>query len=144
VTSQQFRETRGRHISLRGFGPKDLQDLSWDDIDGDRVTLPRSKTGVSQTVLLWPETQTALGELRRSRADCIARLKKRGRERADGGHVFVTKYWRPWNKDVVAEEFRKLCETTALGDRRWVGGDSGFGGLFGGDCLALATVVGSM
>jgi integrase len=40
-----------------GFGPKDMQDLTWDDIDSERITLPRSITGVCQTYLLWPETQ---------------------------------------------------------------------------------------
>lgn len=24
--------------------------------------------------------------------------------------MFVTKYWRPWRKDAVAEQFRKLCK----------------------------------
>jgi len=38
-----------------GFGPKDNHDLTWDTIDGERVTLPRSKTGVCQTYLLRPE-----------------------------------------------------------------------------------------
>lgn len=32
-----------------GFGPKDVRDLTWSHIDGERVTLPRSKTGVCQT-----------------------------------------------------------------------------------------------
>jgi integrase len=38
-----------------GFGPKDIRDLTWDHIDGERITLPRSKTGVCQTYLLWLE-----------------------------------------------------------------------------------------
>ncbi len=93
-----------------GFGPKDIQDLTWDDFDGDRVTLPRSKTGICQTFLMWPETQAALQKLRWERSQLIERLAGRGRERDDGGHVFMTKYWRPWNKDAVAEQFRKLCK----------------------------------
>jgi integrase len=44
-----------------GFGPKDLQDLRWDDIQEERITLPRSKTGICQTYLLWPETKKLLG-----------------------------------------------------------------------------------
>lgn len=97
-----------------GFGPKDIQDLTWENIVGERVTLPRSKTGVCQTFLLWPETQAALTELKRIRAERMARTQKRGSERSDGGHIFVTKFWRPWNKDAVAEEFRKLCEATGI------------------------------
>ena len=92
-----------------GFGPKDLQDLTWDHILDDRITLPRSKTGVSQTFLLWPETQEALEALRNERAKLIERLEKRGRERSDGGRIFVTRFWKLWNKDSIAEQFRKLC-----------------------------------
>lgn len=93
-----------------GFGPKDIHDLTWNDIDGERVTLPRSKTGVCQTFLLWPETQRALNRLREERRRLIDRMGRRGRSRSDGGRIFVTKYWRPWRKDAVAEQFRKLCE----------------------------------
>lgn len=97
-----------------GFGPKDNHDLTWDDILDERVTLPRSKTGVSQTYLLWSESRAALAVVKRERQALLARLKRRGRKRSDQGHVFVTKYWRPWNRDAVAGEFRKLCEQAGL------------------------------
>ncbi len=93
-----------------GFGPKDIRDLTWNDFGGERVTLPRSKTGVCQTFLLWPETLQAIKELAKHRAGLIARLARRGRPRSDEGHVFMTKFWRPWSKDAVAEQFRKLCK----------------------------------
>jgi integrase len=93
-----------------GFGPKDLHDLMWEDIDEDRVTLPRSKTGVSQTYLLWPETKELLEKIKRERVARITRLLKRGRHRTDQGHVFVTRYWKLWSKDSVALQFRKLCK----------------------------------
>jgi integrase len=93
-----------------GFGPKDLQDLTWDDIQGERITLPRSKTGICQTYLLWPETEKLLDEIREQRAMLVARMAKRGVHHSDYGHVFVTRFWRPWNKDAVAEQFRKLCK----------------------------------
>jgi len=54
-----------------GFGPKDLQDLAWDDIQGERITLPRSKTGVWQTYLLWPETGELLEEIREKRENML-------------------------------------------------------------------------
>ncbi|MBN1489924.1 MAG: tyrosine-type recombinase/integrase [Phycisphaerae bacterium] len=92
-----------------GFGPKDLQDLRWKHIAGQRVTLPRSKTGIAQTFLLWPETQAAIETLREERAKLIERLARRGRTRSDDGRVFMTKYWRPWNKDAVSQQFSKLC-----------------------------------
>jgi integrase len=97
-----------------GFGPKDLQDLAWNDIDGERVTLPRSKTGVCQTFQLWPESRKALSELAEARIKCIERLAARGRPRTDGGRVFTTKYWRPWSKDAVAHQFRKLCKSVGV------------------------------
>ncbi len=97
-----------------GFGPKDLEDLSSGDIDADRVTLPRSKTGVCQTFRLWPDTLQALNQLEEQRAVLIARMAKRGRHRSDGGHVFMTKYWRPWSKDAIAEQFRKLCKKVGV------------------------------
>jgi integrase len=97
-----------------GFGPKDIQDLTWDDFEADRVTLPRSKTGVCQTYLLWPETREALDGLRHHRRELIARLARRGRDRSDGGHVFMTKFWSPWSKDSVAEQFRKLCKKAGV------------------------------
>ena len=29
---------------------------------------------------------------------------------SDYGHVFVTRFWKVWNKDAVGEQFRKLCK----------------------------------
>lgn len=92
-----------------GFGPKDLHDLTWDDMQAERVTLPRSKTGICQTYALWPDTQAALRRVRAARACLVERLAKRGRVVRDSGYVFVTRYWRRWNKDAVTEQFRKLC-----------------------------------
>ncbi|MHC4682219.1 MAG: tyrosine-type recombinase/integrase [Planctomycetota bacterium] len=93
-----------------GFGPKDLQDLVWDDIQGERIALPRSKTDVWQTYLLWPETGELLDKIREQRNMLVARMAKKGVRHNDCGHVFVTRFWRPWNKDAIAEQFRKLCK----------------------------------
>jgi integrase len=41
-------------------------------------------------------------------------MAKRGRERTDGDHVFLTRFWRPWSKDAVAEQFRKLCRKAGV------------------------------
>lgn len=97
-----------------GFGPKDLEDLLWTHLEGRRVSLPRSKTGVSQTFLLWPETLDAFEAVSRHRAALVVRLERRGRERTDGGHIFATKFWRPWTKDAVAEQVRKLCRKAGV------------------------------
>lgn len=97
-----------------GFGPKDLADLLWDDISDGRVTLPRSKTGVCQTYALWPETEAHLEQIRESRRELRERIARRNPAASDNGHVFVTRYWRPWNKDATAEEFRKLCKRVGV------------------------------
>jgi integrase len=93
-----------------GFGPKDLQDLRWDDIQGERITLPRSKTGICQTYLLWPETKELLDGIRRQRATLITRMARRKVDHSDYGHVFVTRFWKLWSKDAIGEQFRKLCK----------------------------------
>jgi integrase len=93
-----------------GFGPKDIRDLTWDHIDDERVTLPRSKTGICQTYLLWPETKKLLEDIRKQRVVLVERMAQRKVHRSDHGHIFVTRFWRPWNKDAVAEQFRKLCK----------------------------------
>ncbi len=93
-----------------GFGPKDIRDLTWDHISGERVTLPRSKTGVCQTYLLWPEVRALLREIQHSRAKVAERMAMRRIQHCDNGHVFVTRFWKPWGKDSIAEQFRRLCQ----------------------------------
>ena len=93
-----------------GFGPKDIRDLTWGHIEGARVTLPRSKTGICQTYLLWPEARSLLDNIKQKRAELIVRMAKRKVQHCDNGHVFMTRFWRPWSKDAVAEQFRKLCK----------------------------------
>ena len=97
-----------------GFGPKDLRDLTWDHIEDGRVTLPRSKTGICQTYQLWLETLTQLDEIRQRRAAHIVRMAKQNVQHCDDGHVFVTRFWRPWSKDAVAGQFRKLCKKAGV------------------------------
>jgi integrase len=84
-----------------GFGPKDIRDLTWDDFDGDRVTLPRSKTGVCQTYLLWSETHALLDRIRYGRAELIARMAKLRTQHSDNGHVFY---------DQVLEALEQRCD----------------------------------
>jgi integrase len=93
-----------------GFGPKDIRDLTWDHINGERVTLPRSKTGICQTYLLWSEARALLDEIQQRRAEVVAKMARGGVQCCDNGHVFVTRFWRPWSKDAVAKQFRKLCK----------------------------------
>ncbi len=97
-----------------GFGPKDLSDLRWSDFGPDHVTLARSKTGIAQSFRLWPETLEAVENVREDRCALIDRLAKRGRSRTDDGRFVVTKYWRPWDKNSIAGQFRKLCIKTGV------------------------------
>lgn len=97
-----------------GFGPKDIHDLTWNDIDNDRVTLPRSKTGVCQTYLLWPETRELLEHI------CLQKLAPKVESQnskdqfKNNGFVFMTMFKRPWNKDAISEQFRKLCKKASI------------------------------
>lgn len=97
-----------------GFGPKELQDLRWEHHQGNRVTLPRSKTGICQTYRLWPETLTAIENLRAERNSLIDRMAERERIRSDAGHVCVTKYWRTWHRDAISQEFEEMCMKVAV------------------------------
>lgn len=97
-----------------GFGPKDLHDLKWEDLDSERVTLPRTKTGVCQTYWLWPETRALLNEVHEKREARILEFSKRGQYRSDEGHIFITKFWRTWTKDAIAQEFKKLCKKAGV------------------------------
>ncbi len=92
-----------------GFGLKDLHDLKWEDIGGNRVTLPRSKTGVCQTYHLWPETKFSLEQIREAHAAKLAERSDKGCYRDEQGHVFMTRFRRTWSKDAISTEFRKLC-----------------------------------
>ena len=93
-----------------GFGPKDIQDLTWDHIDGERVTLPRSKTGVCQTYLLWPETLQLLNRIRQQKSCQISEIADLTLANDINGYVFLTRFKNPWNKDSIAEQFSKLCK----------------------------------
>lgn len=97
-----------------GFGPKDIHDLTWDHIDGDRITLPRSKTGISQTYQLWPETLALLHRVRSLRQRGCSGTTESKSEDSPAKHVFVTMFGRPWNKDAVAEQFRRLCKRAGV------------------------------
>jgi len=41
-------------------------------------------------------------------------MAKRKALRSDDDRVFVTRFWRPWSKDAVAEQFRKLCKKAGV------------------------------
>ena len=86
-----------------GFGPRDIRDLRWDHINAERVALPRSKAGICQTYLLWPEARALQDEVRQRRAELAVRRVGKKVQSRDNGHVFMTRFWRHWSKDAVAE-----------------------------------------
>ena len=60
------------------------------------------RSGMSATVNFMLAEKKKPWEVEGDGAGCD---QKGCRRREDGGRVFVTKYWRPWNKDAVAEQF---------------------------------------
>lgn len=97
-----------------GFGPKDIHDLTWDHIADDRIALPRSKTGISQTYCLWPETLDLLNQLRLSQLRRCTRAKSVSPDGVLAKRVFMTRFGKPWGKDAIAEQFRKLCKNSGV------------------------------
>ena len=93
-----------------GFGPKDIHDLGWSHLKAGRLSLARSKTGVRQTYALWPETVEAVEAVRQDRNGRTQRAARRGHWRSDEGRIFITRFWKPWSKDAVSEQFRRLCK----------------------------------
>lgn len=97
-----------------GFGPKDVHDLTWEHLADDRIELPRSKTGVSQTYRLWPETFELLQHIQQHQMQRDRKRTMSSVKIASAGHVFMTRFGRPWSKDAIAEQFRRLCEKAGV------------------------------
>ena len=87
---------------------------TWNHIAGDRIALPRSKTGISQTYCLWPETLALLDVIRLHRDRRRAKAGESLSETAQSENVFITRFGRPWNKDAIAEQFRRLCKKAGV------------------------------
>jgi len=83
---------------------------TWDRIKGDRVRLPRSKTGIPQTFMLWPETFRLLDEIRSHRKQRLPKEQKSASDDPASRHVFITLFGQTWSKDSIAEQFRKFCK----------------------------------
>jgi integrase len=89
-----------------GLGNSDCGHLQFRHLDlaGSWLNFPRPKTGVDRCCPLWAETVKSLK---------VAIAKRPApKDEADAGHVFLTKYGRPWAKDAMenplSAEFRKL------------------------------------
>jgi integrase len=99
-----------------GFGNADCGNLPLTATDLERgwVDYPRPKTGIARRCPLWPETVQAIRE-------ALARRPEH-KDPADAGLVFVTKYGKPWAKDVadspVTKETRKLLDALGLNGHR--------------------------
>ncbi len=78
-----------------GFGPKDIHDLTWDDLNNDRVTLPRSKTSVCQTYLLWPETLQLLNEVGQHQSFRISKIADLNSRHNSNGRIFFDPVQHP-------------------------------------------------
>ena len=95
-----------------GFGNNDCGTLPLDVTDLERgwIDFPRPKTGIARRCPLWPVTVKAL------RATIESRRKPK--DDADQGFIFVTKYGQSWAKTTstnpVSTEFRKLLQSIGL------------------------------
>jgi integrase len=99
-----------------GFGNSDCGNLPVTALDLERgwISYPRPKTGIDRRCPLWPETVTTIKE-------ALAR-RPEPKDPADAALVFVTKYGKPWAKDIadspVTKETRKLLDTLGINGHR--------------------------
>jgi integrase len=102
-----------------GFGNADCGNLPLTALDLDNAILdyPRPKTGIARRCLLWPETVEAI------RASLVIRPDPKDPE--DAGLVFVTKYGKPWAKDIadspITKETAKLLKVLGINGRKGLG-----------------------
>jgi integrase len=99
-----------------GFGNADCGQLPLSAVDLERgiIDFPRPKTGILRRCVLWPETVAALKE---------ALTKRPEPKRAEDAElVFLTKYGKPWAKDIadspVTKEMRKLLDALGMNGHR--------------------------
>jgi integrase len=99
-----------------GFGNADCGNLPRGalDLDAGMIDFPRPKTGIARRCPLWPETVEALRE-------ALAQRPKPKKEE-DADLVFITKYGKPWVKDMadspVTKETRKLLDRLGINGHR--------------------------
>lgn len=96
-----------------GFGNTDCSELRISDVDldGQWLSMMRSKTGVDRDAWLWPETVEALREA----------INKRytPSDEADADRVFITKYKTAWLKEgartnAISQAFTKLTKKAGI------------------------------
>jgi integrase len=102
-----------------GFGNGDCGrlPLSAVDLEAGMIDFPRPKTGIPRRVPLWPQTVQAIKE-------ALARRPVPKKEE-HAGLVFITKYGKPWAKDVADSPITK--ETTKLLHHLGINGRQGLG-----------------
>jgi integrase len=118
-----------------GARPKELRDLLWDDVQGQKVVLAKhktsAKTGQARVITL---TKAMLKMLKRRRADGVGR------------HVFVNVEGQPWTMNAVRLQMSRLRKKLNLAsDLVAYLARHGFGTraiLAGVDPLTVATLMG--
>jgi len=74
------------------YGPKDISDLTFDNIKGEYISNHRSKTGIFRKAWLWPETIAAINEyLQHERPRFASKAKPEFQDR-----VFLTSIGNTW------------------------------------------------
>jgi integrase len=99
-----------------GFGNADCGNLPLEALDLDQgwVDYPRPKTGIPRRCPLWPETVAAIREALAERSE--------PKKEHHAGLVFITKYGKPWAKEVadspITKETRKLLDSVGINGHR--------------------------
>jgi integrase len=88
--------------------------LSAVNLDTAWIDFPRPKTGIPRRCPLWPETVQAIRQALAARPE--------PKEAEDAGRVFLTKYGKPWAKDIadspITKETRKLLDQLGIDGHR--------------------------
>jgi integrase len=89
------------------MGPTDLSKLRFDQVKGEWLCVPRSKTGIMRRCWLWPETRKAI-------QDAIG-ARPEPKDPALSEIVFITKYGRDWgHQGCLSSEIRKLLDSCGI------------------------------
>lgn len=90
-----------------GLGGTDLAKLRFDQVDGEWLNAPRSKTGIMRRCWLWPETRQAVTDAIQARPE--------PKDATLSDVLFITKYGRDWtHQGALSSEFAKLTKRVGI------------------------------
>ncbi len=90
-----------------GLGATDLAKLRLDQVAGEWLNVPRSKTGIMRRCWLWPETRQAITGAIQARPE--------PKDATLSEVLFITKYGRDWtHQGALSSEFAKLAKRVGI------------------------------